>query len=200
MINTVFSQTCVFDGKKMNSLGLSEVVKKEALSLYRCSDGHQMWLTKEEEKNNRPDLLVNENIKDNIDKTIEKLSPPSISTEDKKLAVVANKVEDSENISAVTKTETMLKKDSFELNYSNSLNIKKFGLETLLHKKMESDRQFMRELEDEKSELLHMMYTQKKLFERVDRSKFSLKKINIFKNNKVLSISLSILLASYLVN
>ena len=54
--------------------------------------------------------------------------------------------------------------------------------------------------EDEKSELLHMMYTQKKLFERVDRSKFSLKKINIFKNNKVLSISLSILLASYLVN
>ena len=200
MINTVFSQTCVFDGKKMNSLGLSEVVNKETLSLYRCSDGHQMWLTKEEEKNNRPDLLVIENIKDNIDKTIEKLSPPSISTEDKELAVVANKVEDSENISAFTKTETMLKKDSFELNYSNSLNIKKFGLETLLHKKMESDRQFIRELEDEKSELLHMMYTQKKLFERVDRSKFSLKKINIFKNNKVLSISLSILLASYLVN
>ena len=200
MINTVFSQTCVFDGKKMNSLGLSEVVNKETLSLYRCSDGHQMWLTKEEEKNNRPDLLVNENIKDNIDKTIEKPSSPSISTEDKELAVVANKVGDSEDISAVTKTETMLKKDSFELNYSNSLNIKKFGLETLLHKKMESDRQFMRELEDEKSELLHMMYSQKKLFERVDRSKFSLKKINIFKNNKVLSISLSILLASYLVN
>ena len=200
IINTAFSQTCVFDGKKINSLGLSEVVNKETLSLYRCSDGHQMWLTKEEEKNNRPDLLVNENIKDNIDKTIEKPSSPSISTEDKELAVVANKVGDSESIAAVTKTETMLKKDSFELNYSNSLNIKKFGLETLLHKKMESDRQFIRELEDEKSELLHMMYTQKKLFERVDRSKFSLKKINIFKNNKVLSISLSILLASYLVN
>ena len=200
MINIAFSQICLFDGKKMNSLGLSEVVKKETLSLYRCSDGHQMWLTKEEEKNNRPDLLVKENIKDNINKTIEKLSSPSISTEDKELTVVVNKVDDNEDISAVTKTETMLKKDSFELNYSNSLNIKKFGLETLLHKKMESDRQFMRELEDEKSELLHMMYTQKKLFERVDRSKFSLKKINIFKNNKVLSISLSILLASYLVN
>ena len=109
-------------------------------------------------------------------------------------------MKDSEDIAAITKTETMLKKDSFELNYSNSLNIKKFGLETLLHKKMESDKQFIRELEDEKSELLHMMYTQKKLFERVERSKFSLKNINIFKNNKVLSISLSILLASYLVN
>ena len=139
MINTVFSQTCVFDGKKMNSLGLSEVVNKETLSLYRCSDGHQMWLTKEEKKNNRPDLLVKENIIINIDKTIEKPSSPSISTEDKELTVVVNKVEDSEDISAFTKTETMLKKDSFELNYSNSLNIKKFGLETLLHKKMESD-------------------------------------------------------------
>ena len=81
-----------------------------------------------------------------------------------------------------------------------SLNIKKFGLETLLHKKMESDRQFMRELEDEKSELLHMMYTQKKLFDRADRNKFSLKKVNIFKNHKLLSISLTILLASYIVN
>ena len=198
IINTVFSQTCVFDGKKMNSLGLSEVVKKEILSLYRCSSGHQMWLTKEEEKNN-PDLLVKANIRVNIAKTIEKFSSPSISTEEKELTVV-NKVKDSEDISAVTKTQTMLKKDSFELNYSNSLIIKKFGLETLLHKKMESDRQFIRELEDEKSELLHMMYTQKKLFERVDRSKFSLKKINIFNNNKVLPISLSILLASYLVN
>ena len=199
MINTVFSQTCVFDGKKMNSLGLSEIVKKETLSLYRCSDGHQMWLTKEEEKN-KPDLLVQENTIINIDKTIEKPSSPSVLTEEKKITTVVNKLNDNEDIAATTKRETMLKKDSFELNYSNSLNIKKFGLETLLHKKMESDRQFMRELEDEKSELLHMMYSQKKLFERVDRSKFSLKKINIFKNNKVLSISLSILLASYLVN
>jgi hypothetical protein len=199
MINTLFSQTCVFDGKKMKSLGLSEVVKEETLSLYRCSDGHQMWLTKEDEKN-KPDLLVKEIIRENIDKTIEKPSSHSISTEEKDLTVVVNKVKDNKDIAAITKTETMLKKDSFELNYSNSLNIKKFGLETLLHKKIESDRKFMRELEDEKSELLHMMYTQKKLFERLDRSKFSLKNINIFKNNKVLYISLSILLASYLVN
>ena len=198
IIDTAFSQICVFDGKKMNSLGLSEVVKKEILSLYRCSGGHQMWLTKEEE--NRTDLLDKKNTKKSIDKAILKPSLPSISIEEKELTVVLDKVKDSEDIAAVTKTETMLKKDSFELNYSNSLNIKKFGLETLLHKKMESDRQFTRQLEDEKSELLHMMYTQKKLFDRVDKSKFSLKKINIFKNNKLLSISLSILLASYLVN
>jgi len=199
IINTAFSQVCVFDGKKMNSLGLSEIVKKEVLSLYRCSDGHQMWLTKEEEKN-RPDLLVKENIIDSINKIIEKSSSNLISNEQKNLIAVPNKVNVNEDITAVTKTENMLKKDSFELNYSTSLNIKKFGLETLLHKKMESDRQFMRELEDEKSELLHMMYTQKKLFDRVDKNKFSLKKINIFKNHKVLSVSLSILLASYLVN
>ena len=199
IINTVFSQICVFDGKKMNSLGLSEVVQKETLSLYRCSDGHQMWLTKDEEKN-KPDLLVKENIKPNIDKTIEKSSLPSVSVEEEELTVVVNKVKDSEDIKAFTKKETMLKKDSFELNYSNSLNIKKFGLETLLHRKMESDLQFNRELEDEKSELLHMMYTQKKLFERTDKDKFSLKKVSIFKNHKVLSISLTILLASYVVN
>ena len=69
MINSAFSQICVFDGKKMNSLGLSEVVKKEVLSLYRCSDGHQMWLTEEEEES-KPDLLVEENISKNIVKPI----------------------------------------------------------------------------------------------------------------------------------
>ena len=194
----MFSQTCVFDGKKMDSLGLSEVVQKETLSLYRCSDGHQMWLTKEEEKN-KPVLSVKESIKPNIDKTTEKFYLPSTSVEKKELTVDVDKVNDSENIKAFTKTETMLNKDSFELNYSNSLNIKKFGLETLLHRKMESDRQFNRQLEDEKSELLHMMYTQKKLFERVDKNRFSLKKINIFKSNIVLYIPISILLASYLV-
>jgi len=199
IINTAHSQICVFDGKRMNSLGLSEVVQKETLSLYRCSDGHQMWLTKEEEKS-KSDLLVKEDIKLNIDKTIELSSSSSMSAEDKELTVFVNKVKDGENIKAFTKTETMLKKDSFELNNSNSLNIKKFGLETLLHRKIESDRQFNRELENERSELLHMMYTQKKLFERVDKNKFSLKKINIFKKNKVLYIPISILLASYLFN
>ena len=160
IINTAHSQICVFDGKRMNSLGLSEVVQKETLSLYRCSDGHQMWLTKEEEKS-KSDLLVKEDIKLNIDKTIELSSSSSMSAEDKELTVFVNKVKDGENIKAFTKTETMLKKDSFELNNSNSLNIKKFGLETLLHRKIESDRQFNRELENERSELLHMMYTQK---------------------------------------
>ena len=66
-----------------------------------------MWLTKEEEKN-KPDLLLKENISVNIDKTIEKSSSPSISTEEKELNVVLDKLKDSEDISAVIKTETML--------------------------------------------------------------------------------------------
>ena len=199
IINIASSQICVFDGKKMSSLGLSEVVKKEILSLYRCSDGHQMWLTKEEEKN-KPDLLVKENIKKSIDKVFEQSFSNSISSEEKEITVVANNVKNSEDIAAITKTETMLKKDYFELNYSNSLNIKKFGLETLLHKKMESDRQFDRQLENEKSELLHLMYTQKMLFDRIDKNKFSLNKINIFKNHSALAVSSFIILTYYLVN
>ena len=35
------AQSCVFDGKAMKSLGVSEVVNKETLSLFRCSEGHR---------------------------------------------------------------------------------------------------------------------------------------------------------------
>ena len=49
VLNTYsLAQSCVFDGKAMKSLGVSEVVNKETLSLFRCSEGHQMWLTDEE--------------------------------------------------------------------------------------------------------------------------------------------------------
>ena len=49
VINTYsLAQSCVFDGKAMKSLGVSEVVNSEVLSLFRCSEGHQMWLTDEE--------------------------------------------------------------------------------------------------------------------------------------------------------
>ena len=64
---------------------------------------------------------------------------------------------------------------------------------------MESDKLFARELEDEKSELLHMMYTQKRLFDRANESKISIKKLNIFKNPKIFYVCLSILLTSYTV-
>ena len=49
VLNTYsLAQSCVFDGKAMKSLGVSEVVNKETLTLFRCSEGHQMWLTDEE--------------------------------------------------------------------------------------------------------------------------------------------------------
>ena len=83
-------------------------------------------------------------------------------------------------------------------NFSSSLSIEKFGLETLLFKKLESDRKFAKQLEDEKSELLHMMYTQKKLFERVNNNKFSFKNFNLFSKAKIYYIYLPIILAYYI--
>ena len=59
----------------------------------------------------------------------------------------------------------MSKNESQSSKFSSSLNIQTFGLETLLHKKIESERKFSEKLDNEKSELLHLMYTQKKLFD-----------------------------------
>ena len=81
----------------------------------------------------------------------------------------------------IIKKETVLKKASTNNSYSNFINIKKFGVETLLHKKMESDRIFEESLEDERSELLYMMNAQKKLFQQV-KKKSPLSIVNIFKN------------------
>ena len=69
----------------------------------------------------------------------------------------------------------MLKKEITSTNYISKINIKKFGLETLLHKKIESDRVFAEAIEEEKNELLFIMNAQKKLFERTEgsKSKFS---------------------------
>ena len=39
-------QDCLIDGKKMFSVGSSEIVNGEMLSLFCCDDGHQMWLAK----------------------------------------------------------------------------------------------------------------------------------------------------------
>ena len=85
-------------------------------------------------------------------------------------------IQDSDKI--VT-SETVMKRESLGSNLSSSLRIEKFGLETLLFNKLESDRIFAKQLEDEKSELLHMMYKQKKLFERVDNNKFSFKNFKL---------------------
>ena len=188
----MFSQSCVFDGEKMSSLGVSEIIKQETLTLYRCSDGHQMWL---------PDVAVEVTASNDVDYITSNISGSKSSKSVNKnvpKTILKNQI-GSQSSGAVTKTEKMLKRDSFELSYSNTLNIKKFGLETLLHKKMESDKLFARELEDEKSELLHMMYTQKRLFDRANENKISIKKLNIFKNPKIFYVCLSILLTSYTV-
>ena len=51
LIKNIFAQDCLIDGKSMFSIGSSEIVNGELLTLFRCDDGHQMWLTKYEEEN-----------------------------------------------------------------------------------------------------------------------------------------------------
>ena len=77
-------------------------------------------------------------------------------------ALLTVEVVSNEDSDKIVKTEKVMKRESLGSNLSNSLSIEKFGLETLLFNKLESDRIFAKQLEDEKSELLHMMYTQKK--------------------------------------
>ena len=81
---------------------------------------------------------------------------------------------------AAVKTETLIRKASViqsnKNNYSSSLNIQKFGVETLLHKKIESDRLYNESLNNEKKELLYMMVIQKRLFEQ----KENINSYNIF--------------------
>jgi len=199
VLNTYsLAQSCVFDGKAMKSLGVSEVVNKETLSLFRCSEGHQMWLTDEEldtktkkvaefVKSEVEPEIASANESDNLEKTVleDSAIPP--------VEIVF--IEDNDK---VVKTEKVMKRESLGTNLSNSLSIEKFGLETLLFKKLESDRKFAKQLEDEKSELLHMMYTQKKLFERVNNNKFSFKNFNLFSKAKIYYIYLPIVLAYYI--
>ena len=199
VLNTYsLAQSCVFDGKAMKSLGVSEVVNKETLSLFRCSEGHQMWLTDEElvTKTKKVSEIVKSEVEPEIALAIENGNIEKIVLEDSAtppLEIVSN-----ENNNRVIKTETVMKRESLGTNLSSSLSIEKFGLETLLFKKLESDRKFAKQLEDEKSELLHMMYTQKKLFERVNNNKFSFKNFNLFSKAKIYYIYFPIVLAYYI--
>ena len=199
VLNTYsLAQSCVFDGKAMKSLGVSEVVNKETLSLFRCSNGHQMWLTNEE---------LNTKIK-KVAEIVKSEVEPEIASANESVNLENTVLEDSatppveivsiEDNDKVVKTETVMKRESLGTNLSSSLSIEKFGLETLLFKKLESDRKFAKQLEDEKSELLHMMYTQKKLFERVNNNKFSFKNFNLFSKAKIYYIYLPIVLAYYI--
>ena len=199
ILNTYsLAQSCVFDGKAMKSLGVSEVVNKETLSLFRCSEGHQMWLTDEEldTKTKKVTEIVKSEVIPEIAPAIETENLGEIVLEDfvtSPLEIVSN-----EDDNKIFKSETVMKRESLGTNLSSSLSIEKFGLETLLFKKLESDRKFAKQLEDEKSELLHMMYTQKKLFERVNNNKFSFKNFNLFSKAKIYYIYLPIVLAYYI--
>ena len=199
ILNTYsFAQSCVFDGKAMKSLGVSEVVNKETLSLFRCSEGHQMWLTDEEldTKTKKVTEIVKSEVIPEIAPAIETENLGEIVLEDfvtSPLEIVSN-----EDDNKIFKSETVMKRESLGTNLSSSLSIEKFGLETLLFKKLESDRKFAKQLEDEKSELLHMMYTQKKLFERANNNKFSFKNFSLFSKAKFYYIYLPIVLAYYI--
>ena len=137
-----------------------------------------MWLVNHEEIND-PDIknhstIEKEIFEQNIDVSI---SDKLLFSEN-----VINKIEplnDDKPVAAV-KTETLIKKASViqsnKNNYSSSLNIQKFGVETLLHKKIESDRLYNESLNNEKKELLYMMVIQKRLFEQ----KENINNYNIF--------------------
>ena len=182
----------------MEYLGISEIVNKETLYLFRSPDGLQVWLTDEElnpKKNEVTKIVSSEDVatlaqtfKNDISKKIflnDLHTPP--------MEVVSSQGSDK-----IVTTETVMKRESLGSNSSSSLSIEKFGLETLLFNKLESDRIFAKQLQDEKSELLHMMYTQKKLFERVSNNKFSLKNFNLFSKAKIYYIYLPIVLAYYI--
>ena len=97
----------------------------------------------------------------------------------------------------IIKKEAVLKVESTSANYTSDINIKKFGVETLLHKKIESDRVFAESIEEERNELLYIMNAQKRLFEMAEGSKF---KISLFENPIKFSIytALSLILFSSL--
>jgi len=176
----LYSQVCLIDGIDMFSVGSSEIVNGEKLTLFCCEDGHQMWLSNYPEKN-----LIKK-MDDSIKHT--KLEKQTVKLSDYKKLIFANNVSDIIDPKdviqpvAVVKKETVLKKASIiqsnNNSYSNSMIIQKFGVETLLHKKMESDRIYKESLDNEKAELLRMMVSQKKLFEE-KKMKSSLYKFNI---------------------
>ena len=196
LLRSVIAQECLIDGKNMYSIGSSEIVNGELLALFRCDDGHQMWLTNYDEENTQ---------KDNVDETVDvvQLDPTVASSSVSLLALDLDPenttlIKKNENLPVpFTKKETMLKKEITSTNYISKINIKKFGVETLLHKKIESDRVFAEAIEEEKNELLYIMNTQKKLFEMTEESKF---KFSPFDNPIKFSIytALSLILISSL--
>ena len=192
----LYSQVCLIDGKDMFSVGSSEIVNGEHLLLFCCDDGHQMWLSNYNQ-HNKIKKINDENSKKRIVEVNSMISKDAISL------LIANDIkaiknDQIDNPAPIIKNETVLKKSSSNNSYSNSINIKKFGVETLLHKKMESDRIFEENLEDERSELLYMMNAQKKLFQQVTKKKAPLSISKIFKSPIIFAYYTTAILAAIL--
>ena len=178
LLRSVLAQECLIDGKSMYSIGSSEIVNGELLALYRCDDGHQMWLSNYDEENTKNDVIA---------KVIDVAQyEPAVSSgtvsllgsekEPDSISLISN---DKRASVPTIRKETVLKIGSASTNYTSDISIKKFGVETLLHKKIESDRVFAEAIEEEKNELLYIMNAQKKLFEMAEESKF---KLGLFEN------------------
>lgn len=191
------AQSYLYDGRAMEYLGISEIVNKETLYLFRSPDGLQVWLTDEElnPKKNEVIRIPKSEVLPTLAQAIENDVSEKISSEN--LSTPPMEVLSIQDSDKIVTSETVMKRESLSSNLSSSLSIEKFGLETLLFNKLESDRIFAKQLEDEKSELLHMMYTQKKLFERVNNNKFSFKNFKLFSKAKIYYIYLPIVLAYY---
>ena len=192
----LYSQECLIDGKDMFSVGSSEIVNGEHLSLFCCDDGHQMWLANYNQHNKIKKMNNEKNKKRSteINSIISKDAKSLLVTNDIK-AINNNKIDKP---STIIKKETVLKQASTNNSYSNSINIKKFGVETLLHKKMESDRIFEESLENERSELLYMMNAQNKLFQQVKKQKSTLAIANIFNSPKIFAYYTTAIIAALL--
>ena len=195
LLSFLNGQDCLIDGKKMSSVGPSEIINGEKLSLFCCDDGHQMWLAKYDVFN---EPIKKDKVESNIeiDKTIKnnaKRDLTSLKLKESELKHTSNHIITSKSSSSENKTvKKSAKIEMKNVNVSNSINIAKYGVETLLHKKLESDRLFNESIEDEKYELLSLMNTQKSLFDRFDMIKPE------FKYFKVSLYSVAILLLASL--
>ena len=195
ILTFLVGQECLIDGKKLFSVGSSEIVNGEKLSLFCCDDGHQMWLAKYTLSN---ELSKKDKSEKNIllDK-IEPINNIQVIESSNSINTTDNNITDNEIVlEDVSKKNKLVRKSAkLEINnvsISKSINIAKYGVETLLHKKLESDRLFNNSIEDEKDELLSLLNAQKRLFNSIDKMKpsFSYFKASIYSISLILLASL----------
>ena len=179
LFGSLFAQECLIDGKNMYSIGSSEIVNGELLALFRCDDGHQMWLSNYDEENPKKNNLEKEIVESQSKPMVSSVAISLLASEKEQESIPLVTVDRPASV-PIIKREAVLKVESTSANYTSDINIKKFGVETLLHKKIESDRVYTESIEEEKNELLYIMNAQKRLFEMAERNnKF---KLSLFEN------------------